>query len=127
MASVQTTIQSFYSREVPLPEDKRQPNKSALSTPGDGFTSAEVAAVFDPLQTKFKPTREYLEMVIAALEAGPKTVMFTGRIVNFSIYVGKSKSQTSAKGWHHLIVKDDTGAICVCYTHRSMDIYGQVI
>jgi hypothetical protein len=103
------TIQSFFKREIPL----AKANEVASLPSGDGFTKEEVANALDPLNTKFNPSREYRAFDIGSLTPGPNPVMFQGRVVNFSTHFGKSKSQSAAKGWHHMIMKDNTGTICV--------------
>jgi len=87
----------------------------------------------DPMNRKWNPTNEYEEMDIAALGRGPKAVMgmfligvdladmllsldflVVGRIVNFSEFLGTTASQPKARGWHNLLVRDDTGVLQVC-------------
>ncbi|KAI1005191.1 hypothetical protein K3495_g3024 [Podosphaera aphanis] len=81
--------------------------------PGDGFTEIELARALDPLQRDWDPKRKYESFSIAHLVPGPKAVTFKGRIVNLSTRYGSSATQPKAKGWHYLIVKDDTAAITV--------------
>lgn len=128
MSSSHPSIQSFFKREVrplPLPtspsnnsilpsSSSPQPaNPSSPNRPGDGFTPAELAAAQDPLNCVFNPTREYEEREIGTLETGSRAVCFVGRVVNFSVTHGKSKSQGAARGWVSMVVKDQTGAIAV--------------
>lgn len=105
------SMQSFFQPEV------KQPQKPVINhgpaNLGDGFTQAEIEETLDPLKRAFDPHREYEECDIADLVAGPLPVTFMGRIVNFTTTIGKSKNEKAAKGWHHVIVKDDTAAICV--------------
>jgi hypothetical protein len=112
------SVQSFFHREAPAPASTT-PEKASLSIPGDAFTKEEIEDALDPLTSRFNPTREYVKCDIGALVPGPQTFTFMGRIVNFSTHHGKSKSHAAAKGWHHMIVKDDTGAVCVshCTAH----------
>ena len=112
MAPSHPSIQSFYQREIPVKEAKRHQSKE-LSIPGDAFTKEEIEDALDPLNAHFNPRREYQRCDIASLIPGPRAVIFMGRIVNFSVYYGRSKSHAAAKGWHRIIVKDNTGALCV--------------
>lgn len=115
-ASSHPSIQSFYKREIPSTTAKLVSTsvKTSDHTPvGDGFTNAEIQAALDPLMREFEPEEEYEELDIGCLIPGPLRIKLDGRIVAFNVHHGKSKSQKAAKGWHHLIVKDDTGAICV--------------
>jgi hypothetical protein len=105
------SVRALYSREPPPAITERQ--DSALFSPGDGFTKEEIENALDPLKSAFNPSREYLECNIGALSPGPQAVTFVGRVVNFTTQYGRSKSHAAATGWHYLIVKDDTGAICV--------------
>ena len=111
MASSYPSIQTFFQREVRPRE--AGPRIADQSKPSDGFTEEEIERALDPLQSNFNPTREYLSLDIGSLIPGPQSVTFTGRVVNFSIVNSCSKHQAAAKGWHHLIVKDDSGAISV--------------
>lgn len=111
MAPSYPSIQSFYKREVAAVGERDAEPDGVVA--GDGFTDAEKALALNPLSRPFRPTREYTPSDIGQLENGPLPVTFSGRVVNFSLIYGRSKSQTSATGWHNMIVKDDTGAICV--------------
>lgn len=111
MASSYPSMQSFFQPAGPLPEAVRR--EKAVTTPGDAFTEEEVVSALDPLNCKFNPIREYVKCDIGTLRPGPQTVTFMGRAVNFSTVYGRSKSHAAAKGWHHIIIKDDTGALCV--------------
>jgi hypothetical protein len=111
MATSYPSVQAFYRRE-PAP-DATDHGISALSSPGDGFTKEEIENGLDPLKSPFNPNREYKQCDIGSLSPGPQAVTFIGRVVNFNTQYGRSKSHAAAKGWHYLIVKDDTGAICV--------------
>lgn len=98
----------------------RSPDKTQVAEPaepGDGFTEEELAAALDPLKRKWNPARPYEACQIGELEQGPKAVTFTGRCVNFSTVFGKSTKEHSAKGWHRVLIKDDTGVISVSYLH----------
>jgi hypothetical protein len=111
MAPSFPSVQSFFQPAIPLQKAVRR--EAAITTPGDAFTEEEVESTLDPLNSKFNPNREYLKCDIGTLIPGPQTVTFMGRVVNFSTVYGRSKSHVAAKGWHHMIVKDDTGAVCV--------------
>lgn len=52
---------------------------------------------------------------------------FVGRVVNFSVTFGKSKSQGAARGWVNMVVRDETGAIavCLCYALSLLVISGE--
>lgn len=84
---------------------------------GEGFTDEEVDISLDPLKRSFNPEHEYEPYDIGTLSSGPQAVTFVGRVVNCNVHHGRSKSQSAARGWHHMIVKDDTGAIHVCVSH----------
>jgi hypothetical protein len=109
MAFPYPSVQSFYTR---LRESEPQ-NATAPSHPGDGFTEEDVAVTLDPLKREFNLSCKYERYEIGSLIAGPRPITFMGRIVNVGVFDGRNKSQIAAAGWHHLIVRDDTGAICV--------------
>lgn len=128
MAHPHPSIQSFFKREVhplptppstskytttSLPSSPPPANPSSPTRPGEGFTPAELAAAQDPLACVFNPTREYEKREIGRLETGPLPVCFVGRVVNFSVTYGKSKSQGAARGCIGMVVADGTGAIAV--------------
>jgi hypothetical protein len=117
MASSYTSVQAFY-RPEPVRGATETLEATPISRPGDGFTKEEVENTLDPLKCPFNPSREYLQYDIGSLTPGPQSVTFIGRVVNFNTQYGSSKSHTAATGWHHMIIKDDTGAICVrsCHT-----------
>lgn len=112
MASSYPSVQAFYRPEPDQGATKTH-EAATISNPGDGFTKEEVENALDPLKSPFNPNREYLQCDIDSLTPGPQAVTFTGRVVNFNTQYGTSKSHAAATGWHHMIVKDDTGGICV--------------
>ncbi len=116
MASSYPSVQAFY-RPEPVLGTTEIHKTVTLSGPGDGFTKEESENLLDPLKTPFNPSREYTQRDIGLLTPGPQAVTFIGRVVNFNTQYGKSKSHAAATGWHHMIVKDDTGAICVNIPH----------
>lgn len=109
------SIQSFYKREVQLP-DSNPPNQNTPSatSPGDGFTDAERAAALDPMVAKWEPSREYGELGIGELGHGPKAVVFVGRVVNVTTLWGMSAKEPRARGWHYVLLKDNGGTVSVC-------------
>jgi hypothetical protein len=111
MALSYPSIQSFFQREVRI--DQSAPQGTDISQPGDGFTTEEVERALDPLNSQFKPKGDYKAFEIGFLIPGPQKVTFAGRLVNFTTIHGKSQAQAAAKGWHHMIIRDDTGAIGV--------------
>lgn len=124
MAPSHPSIQSFYQRETP--SSKALPGIDSSSSPapacspgkviqpGDGFTEEELAEATDPMTRRWNPSREYEEKEIAELVRGPKAVMIVGRVVNFSEILGKSTTQPKARGWHNMLVRDDSGVLQVC-------------
>mgnify|MGYP003623007014 CR=1 FL=1 len=112
MVSSYPSVQAFYTPE-PVQGATEIQKVATPSGPGDGFTEEEVEIALDPLKTPFNPSREYLQCDIGSLIPGPQAVTITGRVVNFNTQYGKSKSHSAATGWHHMIIKDDTGGICV--------------
>jgi hypothetical protein len=112
MASSYPSVRAFY-RPEPVQSTTESYEAVELSKPGDGFNKVEIEHALDPLKSPFNPSREYLQCDIGSLTPGPQAVTFTGRVVNFNIQYGTSKSHAAATGWHHMIVKDDTGGICV--------------
>lgn len=40
--------------------------------------------------------------------------MIVGRVVNFSEVLGKTATQPKARGWHNVLVRDDSGVLQVC-------------
>lgn len=112
MASPYPSFQSFYKREHASEKETTRP---ASVKPGDGFTEDELAGALDPLSRKWNPDREYEELPIYQLIPGPKAVTFCGRIVNIYTTSGRSTKESKASGWHHLIIKDDSAAIAVCF------------
>ena len=108
------SIQSFYEREVHQPEDQER-KIAEPSVPGDAFTKDEKEDAIDPLSKKWNPERNYDEMGIADLVAGPKPVTFVGRIVNLATIFGRNPKQPKAAGWHRLTLKDNSAAIFVFY------------
>lgn len=111
MSPFHPSIQSFYKRD--MPENKQDSCPPKQSKPGDGFTEDELANALDPLMRKWNPEREYEEFTIDQLSQGPKAVTFAGRVVNFSTFFGSTPKEPKAKGWHYLLVKDNTAAISV--------------
>jgi hypothetical protein len=112
MAPLYPSLQAFYKPE-PVDGAIVTHKAATLSGPGDGFSKEEVESALDPLKVPFNPSREYLQCDICSLTPGLQAVTFIGRVVNFNTQYGKCKSHTAATGWHHMIVKDNTGAICV--------------
>jgi hypothetical protein len=112
MAPSNPTILSIFQPETSAANAVLQ-ESAAPFVPGDAFTAEEIERSLDPLSCGFNPSREYAHVDIGGLIPGPKAVTFFGRIVNFNVHHGRSKSHAAATGWHNLIVKDDTGAICV--------------
>ncbi|KAI1380947.1 hypothetical protein F4677DRAFT_205467 [Hypoxylon crocopeplum] len=100
------SIQSFYSREVPLSSQDTNPDSSNLRKLGDGFTSSEVEAVLDPLSRPWNPSRHYETCSISILEPGLRNYQISGRLVNFS-------ADTQQRGYHFLVVSDGSGVISV--------------
>ncbi len=112
MVPTYPSVQSFYQREISLP--KVDHHSVPLATvPGDAFNAEEIEIALDPLRTKFNPSCEYVETDIGSLVPGPQRVTFMGRVVNYNVHYGQSKSHAAATGWHHIILKDDTGVITV--------------
>ena len=105
------SVQSFYKREIATSKDV--PAQPEPSPAGDGFTEQELADAQDPLSREWNPEREYKEMTIDKLVAGPLAVTFVGRVVNFTTILGSSQKEKSASGWHYLLLKDDTAVISV--------------
>ncbi|KAG9246758.1 hypothetical protein BJ878DRAFT_455587 [Calycina marina] len=108
------SIQSFYKREVQV----QTPNTAIDATPtptapGDGFSAEEKATALDPSLTKWEPTREYTETGIAELEAGPKAVMFVGRVVNVTTILGQNPKEPKARGWHYVLLGDGGGVVSI--------------
>lgn len=109
MAYPYPSVQTFYKKDPKVnPEEYTTP-----FLPGDGFTDVELEMALDPLKREFNPSCEYERCKIGSLIAGPRLVTFIGKVVNVSTYMSHSKSPSAAAGWHHVIVKDDTGAIHV--------------
>jgi hypothetical protein len=114
MALPYPSVQSFYKREL----GAQSHEATAPISAGDGFTDEELAVALDPLKREFNPSCGYERFKIGSLIAGPQPVTFMGRVVNASVHMGRSNSNAAAAGWHRMIVKDDTGAICVGpFTH----------
>lgn len=109
MAPPYPSIQSFYKREVPKPDEEAE--GPAPENIGDGFTEEELAEALDPLTRRWNPEREYEELDIGQLSPGPKAVTFVGRVVNFNTVYGRSQKQPKASGWHYMVIKDDTASI----------------
>jgi hypothetical protein len=121
MASSYPSVQAFY-RPEPVRGATETREAVVISNPGDGFTKEEVENALDPLMSPFNPSREYLQRDIGSLTPGPQALTFTGRVVNFNTQYGTSKSHAAARGWHHMIVKDNTGGICVSLLHSSPSV-----
>ncbi|KAH8687215.1 hypothetical protein BGZ60DRAFT_363882 [Tricladium varicosporioides] len=111
MSPSHPSIQTFYKGD--LPENKQDALPPKHSKLGDGFTEDELANTLDPLMRKWNPEREYEEFTIDQLNQGPKAVTFVGRVVNYSTFFGSTPKEPKAKGWHYLLVRDNTAAISV--------------
>lgn len=114
----QLSIQAFYKKEVVIEGAASPPSPT---TPGDGFTEAELAAI-DPLNRPWNPEREYEESSIEHLVPGPRAVTFMGRAAHLNTYFGHNPKQPRAAGHHILVVKDDSAAISVrpsCSIHSA--------
>lgn len=89
-------------------------SKTPSTTIGDGFTPEEVDAALNPnIDASWRPEVEYVEADIASLDPGPRCVVIHGRIVNFHNQPTTVRKPKAAKGCFKLIVKDNTGALCV--------------
>lgn len=104
-------IQAFYSPGNQLGATEH--HDTAISVPGDAFTIDELESTLDPLKSPFNPSHEYTQHNIGELAPGTRPVKFIGRVVSFTTQYRRSNSNVAATGWHQLIVKDNTGAICV--------------
>lgn len=98
------SIQEYYKRSHTTPADS--------TPPGDGFTSSEISAVLKPMSVPFNGT-EYVETAIGDLATGLTKVQFSGRVVNWRDVFGKSKRESSARGWHIMLVHGERGVISV--------------
>jgi hypothetical protein len=106
------TIQAFYQKEVPLLSSSSQ-IPSISSKPGDGFAETEIDTAIDPLLRKWNPSIYYTDTAIGELHTGPRAVTFSGRVLNFKTFSGKSKSEKAARGWIGIVLGDGTGCIYV--------------
>ncbi|KAI0134444.1 hypothetical protein BJ170DRAFT_717027 [Xylariales sp. AK1849] len=111
MESLPSILSSYQKEVVPTPS----PDDSTFQAAGDGFTSSEVSATLHPLSCPWTPPREYEKCPIILLQTGPGNYQITGRIVNFSMSVGRGtgSSQRPSEGQCLLVVSDGTGAIAV--------------
>ena len=109
------SIQSFF----PLRSSvlKSQPPSSPI--PGDGFTPEELATVLRPAQDKWEPKDHYDDCNIDTIVPGPKRIKIMGRIVNLSDGPPGAKLPMSPKGSLLLVIKDDTGALTVCFPNSQ--------
>ena len=112
------SIQAFFP-----PTPMSSPTKSTTSSlpnsgppVGDGFTADEVREALKPKPVEpWQPSGEYVECEIRDLYPGPRAVTFMGRIANIFDVANTPKTPRSAKGCVKLCIKDDKGAITVCY------------
>jgi hypothetical protein len=89
---------------------------SAKPSVGDGFTPEEVDAALRPtVDASWTPDAAHAETEIASLEPGPRCVVIRGRIINFFDQPATVRRLNAAKGCFKLIVKDDSGALCVTF------------
>ena len=95
------------------------PAKGPLARTGDGFTPEEVELTLKPTLHKWQPRGVYLEVDIGNLESGPGCFTVMGRVVNMRDEKHSSKAPNAAKGCLKLIVKDNTGVLCVGFLHIS--------
>lgn len=116
MTSRFPSIQSFYPRET---ASDGPPNPSTVTKAGDGFTSAEVNAVVDPLSRSFRPSRHYDNCPIVDIETGPRDYEISGRLVNFSSTGGPQGTPVDMTGgYFFLVICDGTAAIAVSLSCR---------
>jgi hypothetical protein len=102
------------SIELFLATRSRHPAPAPKTTVGDGFTPEEVDAALHPaVDASWAPGVAHAEADIASLEPGPRCVVVRGRVVNFHDQPAAARRPKAAKGCFRLIVKDDTGALCV--------------
>lgn len=86
------------------------------SRDGDGFTQDEINAVISPkADTTWRPERDYEDVDVDMLHAGPHCVCIQGRVANLYDQMSNVKKPKAAKGCIKMIVKDDTGAFTVCH------------
>jgi hypothetical protein len=108
----QTSIQSFYSREVAGPASSSSPS-SSHAVP-DGFTNLEVQRhLHPPALGAWQPSREYPFCPIADLRTGHERVQIRGRVVNLHHQSASPGRQPKKKGCWKLVIVDDTGAVNV--------------
>ncbi len=118
MAPSFPSIQSFFRPESST-EASRASRSIIPTAPGDGFTAAEMEEALHPTPKSWTPRQEYEEMDIGSLIPGPKAVTFMGRIANFFDQQTQSKMPNAAKGFHKVVVGDESGALTVrlpCYS-----------
>ncbi|KAH7113877.1 hypothetical protein B0J11DRAFT_497343 [Dendryphion nanum] len=109
---------------MPLPTVSIQSFHSSPSkpSPGDGFTSLEVASAPQPTNPlpQWIPQHDYAEYDIGRLQPGPKYVTFVGRVVNIYDIAKPSKKSNAAQGCLKLMLGDDTGAITIRLWYSSL-------
>ena len=104
----QTSIQSFYGRQIPKKSDEAHVDNTIL---GDGFTATE--ANIEASSQWWHPQQEYEEVDIRDLRVGPGRVMLTGRIVNLQVRQTKGGLHPKPNGFIKMMLKDDTGIVSV--------------
>ncbi|KAF2666878.1 hypothetical protein BT63DRAFT_441918 [Microthyrium microscopicum] len=123
MAPQNAAIESFFQQ--------RPTNTSLACEPGEGFTQEEIESVLHPqVDNTWTPDAPYEHVDIDELDAGPRCVLITGRIVNFYNQPATQKRPQSAKGCLRLLVKDDTGVMTVrlWYSHMEYKLQlGQIV
>lgn len=111
MAHKFLSMQSFFQSEIHTAM-KAPTNLATPAEAGDGFTPKEI------LKTTLHKRQnrcEYPEIAISSLEPAPGRLELKGRVVNMQDEKQRSaKTPHAAKRCFKLLVRDDTGVICVC-------------
>ncbi len=110
----QTSIQSFYGKEVPGVNDGLVCASNQACVAGDAFTKGEVDACLRSSEAQvWHSEQEYKDSDIADLQPGPGRVKVTGRVVNFFKRPFSGAQSPKPNGYYKLTVKDNTGVIIV--------------
>lgn len=111
------SIESFFPKTQVPPASYAVPGSGTLLQPADGLAPSNAGVGLQPETEVWHPKGVYEQVNISDLQPGLCKVTFKGRIVNSSLSPETnpgSKISMLPKGYHFLVIKDDTGLVAVC-------------
>lgn len=116
------SIESFFPKTQVPPASYAVPGSGMLQKPADGLAPSNAGAGLHPGTEVWHPKGVYEQVNISDLQPGLCKVTFKGRIVNSSLSLETnpgSKISMLPKGYHFLVLKDNTGLVAVRSPSRT--------